>query len=683
MATVDIEPASLAVTPGESHTLMLTLRNDGDDIEAYHLTVVDDAAGDVVIEPDTLLVHPGETVTAAATLRLEHTGRSRSGDLIVRFHIVPAGRPDDFLVAEAIATIESFSDVAAVLKSPALEGRRGAATDVTISNAGNAPTNAEVSVSAGELALFVDRSHPALPADSAESVELSVRARSLQWRGEPAQHPFVVTVTPEGGQSISLNGTFTQLPIFARWALTTAIAAGAVAVAAVLVWVGAVVIGGAVGTPAASTASATAPATETAAPSEAPPPEPDVRTIVASTADDDVRAGDPVVFRIEPAVEGAPDDSLVAMEVEWPEGLTLADQECEAWVDPDTDRVLEGRPRSGDECVIELSGGRDEAALTFTTPPVGFSGAVSARATRLVALDDDEATTVETGPDSDFGAEAEAEIDLIPYEFWMELRDIEPSDEGPDAAVIIHRVMRGDGSEEEATMAFEIAPPGFIDGIRDTDQCDDRDGTTCYVNFGSPDDGQTNDQRVIDLYFDPNDARGIGTLSVTGASLTDVAPNQVDRSVRGAEELLVSDRMFDIDVILNSDEDIGQGATVTAIINVIAGELPTGITTYVNGTMTLGLELGWPGGLIPVDAPVGCTLDDNVCTLPSPSPGEPATITWRFVVDDPFDDGEISARGVTLTYDPTTAADGRDGRTQPTESLWPHWIGSDAESFQP
>ena len=69
----------------------------------------------VVIEPDTLLVHPGETATAAATITLEHTGRWAVGDLIVRFHIVPAVSPDDFLVVEAIATIQSFSDVAALL----------------------------------------------------------------------------------------------------------------------------------------------------------------------------------------------------------------------------------------------------------------------------------------------------------------------------------------------------------------------------------------------------------------------------------------------------------------------------------------------------------------------------------------------------------------------------------------
>ncbi|GAA3204332.1 hypothetical protein [Microbacterium terregens] len=673
MATVDIEPASLAVTPGEPEVLTLTVRNDGADVEAFHLTAVDDAAAYVVIEPDTILVRPGETVRAAATLTLDDTGRWRLGDLIVRFHIVPAGQPDAFLVVEAIAMVQSFSDVSAMLSPPDLEGRRSGVAEVTIANAGNAHTNAEVSVSAGELALFVDQSRAALPAHSTESVKLSVRARSLRWRGEPTQHPFVVTVAPEGGQAISLDGTFTQLPILARWALGAAISAGAVAVVALVVWLGAVALGGVPGS--ASTPSATPSAT-----SETPQPEPDVRMVVVATTDE-VRAGDPVAVSLEPVIEEAPANSLLAMEVEWPEGLVLADDECEAWVEPDTDLVLEGRPRSGDECVIELAGGRRDAELTFATPPAGFVGEVTARANRLVTLASGEATTLETGPDADFGTAAAADITLPPYPFWMEVIDLEPSDGGPDATVIIHHALRGDGTDQEVTMAFQIVPPAFVAGILDTDVCDEREDTNCVVYFGTDADEERNTTRQIDVWFDPHDARGVGPLSVEGSSLTDVPANEVDRWIRGAEGLLVSERMFDVDVRLDSDEDPGQDETVTATIDVTAVE-PTGeVTAYTEGSLTLGLELNWPAGLVPVGPPAGCALVDRVCTLAGPDPGTPATITMRFVVADPFDAGEVRASGVTLSYDPTTAADRRDGRTRPAVGLPHHWIDSDAEWF--
>ena len=243
MATVDIEPSSLALTPGKAEVFTLTVRNDGDEVEAYHLTAVDEAAKYVVIEPETLLVHPGDTATAAATITLEHTGRWAVGDLIVRFHIVPAVSPEDFLVVEAIATVESFSDVAALLSPTSLQGRRGDDAEISIANAGNVHAYADIAVSAGEVAVAIDQAHVAIPAGSTESVGLTVRANRLLWRGDPVPHPFHLSVTPEGGEPISVEGTFTQLPLLPGWGLKALIGVGAALAVLGLVWLGAAVWG--------------------------------------------------------------------------------------------------------------------------------------------------------------------------------------------------------------------------------------------------------------------------------------------------------------------------------------------------------------------------------------------------------------------------------------------------------
>lgn len=677
MATVDIEPAALAVTPGAPEVLTLTVRNDGDDVEAYHLTAVDEAAAHVVVTPDTVLVQPGETVTAEATLTLERTGRLPLGVLVVRFHIVPARQPEDFLVVEAIVTIQSFSDVTAELSPPELSGRRGARAEVVVANAGTADTHAEISVSAGEVMPFVGQSRVTLPAGSTERVELSIRGASLLWRGEPVQHPFVVTIAPEDGQPISLDGTFTRLPVFARWAFVMAICLGAVAVAALLVWIGAVALGGL--SPSASVVTSSAVPSETA--TSTPLPEPDVRMAVATTAVDTVRAGDPVTVVLKPDVTQAPEGSLLAVDVEWPEGTPLSADECEAWVARETDRILEGRPRPGDECLIGLTGRTHDTELIFETPPAGFTGAVSAVATRLVVLHRGEATTLEAGPDSDFGAAATAEIALVPYSFWLEVVDVEPSEWGPDAKVVIHHTMRGDGTDPETTMGFQITPPAFAEGIAESHGCNSFEDSTCSVYFGSDPNDPTNTRWEVDLWFAPNDARGIGPLSVEGASLTGVPSNEVSRSIRSAEGLVVSERMFGVDVRLDSDEDPAQGESVTATIAVSPLEPAADDSAYAEGSWVLGLELTWPRGLGLVGTARGCALVDNLCTLPPLDPGEGTTLTLTFVVNDRFDAGEIRASGATLSYDPTTAEDRRDAREQPGVSLPPHWIGSDAEWF--
>jgi hypothetical protein len=676
MATVDIEPASLTVTPGESHVLTLTITNDGDEVEAYHLTAVDDAAAYVTIAPDTLLVHPGETASAAATLLLENTGMWPVGDVIVRFHIVPAGRPDEFLIVEAIAAIRSFSDVAAVLSQPALEARRSAATDITITNAGNAHTFAEISVSGGEVSLLLRESHVSLPAGSAETVRLGVASRSLIWSGTPVQHPFAVTVSPEGEQTISLEGTFTQLPVLPKWWPAAAIAAGGVALVALVVWVGSLAFGGGGGATVGPTDSGAA--SESAS---APPPEPEVRMVIDAPAEDELSAGDNLAVTLAPEVEGAPDDSLLAMEVEWPEELTLADFECVAWTAPRDDRVLQGEPQPGDECLVNTSGAGRDAVLTFTTPPEGLEGAVSAGATRLVTLDGENATTLKTGPEARFGSVETAGFDLAPYPFWMQVVDVRPNERGVNARVVVNRTMRGDGTDEEVTMSFEIGLPNFVSRILDS-ECDGRPSSTiCTVDFGSDADAEENTRRVIDLYLDVDEGGGIGLLTATGDSVEGVASNQVDEWIRDAEGLLVSERLFGVDVKPpDVDDSSEQGDVVTVTIDIRGVEFPADVTIYRGGQWTLGLELEWPEGLEPVQPAVGCELTDRRCTLPPLREGEDAQVTIHFTVVD-AGAGEIRASGASLTFDPTTAADIEDGRTQPSVELVPHWIGTNAEEL--
>jgi hypothetical protein len=667
MATVDIEPASLAVTPGESHVLTLTITNDDDDVEAYHVAAVDDAAAYVTIAPDTLLVRAGETASATATLTLENTGKWPVGDMIVRFRVVPAGRPDAFLVVEAIAAIQSFSDVAAVLTPDAVEAFRSATAEVTIANAGNAYTYAEVSLSAGELALSINESHVALPADSAETVGVRVGARSLLWRGSPQQHPFVVTVSPEGGETISLDGTFTQRPLLPRWSRTAAIAIGAAAVLALVVWMAVRALGGVIGPPDAEEST-----TPTPTPSATPLPEPEVRVSVDAPGIEESHGGDPVSFALEPDVAGAPAGSRLGMKVEWPPELDLTDWDCEDWVAPENDRVLEGRPQPGDECVVRTSAvGSDAITLTFATPPEGLpEEELSVSETRLLMFDDDQATEVETGLGARFGDSDPVEFDLPSYPYWMEIEDSFPSANDGDVEVTIHR---RDDSDPNARLTFEVGLPDFVTGISHSfNGCLDRVGTTCVVAF----DSEAETERVVKFALDVKDGGGIGAMRVDGISLDGVSED-VSQQVRGDEGMLVSERMFAVDMRLETDEPQSGRETVTAIVEVSGVELPEESTDYRGGSWEQKLRFEWPEGLVPDSGPPNCDLiaTEGLCTL-HVAPGESERVELQFIVDDPAGEGAIGVRGAELSYDPTTDADVGDGRVRSPETRPAHWIGS-------
>ena len=154
------------------------------------------------IEPDTLLVHPGETITAAATLTLEHTGQW------------PARRPDRAVPHRPGGTARRVpgrrghrrrSSRSATWprrcrhrRSRGSPQRRRRGHDRQRRQRPHVRRSLGVGGRARGVHRPVARSAARRTAPRASD---SRRARSLLWRGDPVQHPFVVTVSPEGGQS--------------------------------------------------------------------------------------------------------------------------------------------------------------------------------------------------------------------------------------------------------------------------------------------------------------------------------------------------------------------------------------------------------------------------------------------------------------------------------------------------
>ncbi|MDF2576279.1 MAG: hypothetical protein K0S05_3191, partial [Agromyces sp.] len=377
---------------------------------------------------------------------------------------------------------------------------------------------------------------------------------------------------------------------------------------------------------------------------------------------------------------------LVAVAVQWPPELTLADSTCEGWVGPEIDRELQGRPRSGDECLIDPSG--NGAQLTFATPPAGFSGQVDAAATRLLTLADGEVQALETADGSSFG-QAGLPIEVRPYPFWLDLAITEPPDaeEGERQATIgVHRTLAGDGSDESARMAFELLLPGFAE-LDFFDGCDARgdNDATCVVFFESDLDFW----EVTATFEADVDPAQAGLVSAHGVELSvddvDVPPAQIDEQIRDAEQFMIAvDDLFPVDVEVDNEE-AEAGETVTATVAITHTPLPSEVETLRGGSWVLGVELTWPETLILNGAPRGCvSFDAGICQLPGPADRGRAVITLTFTVaDDAFDSTDVEAKGARLVYDPTTEADLRDERPQPPIELPPEWIGSDAAEFFP
>ncbi|WP_401000921.1 hypothetical protein [Agromyces sp. GXQ0307] len=698
MATVaDIEPASLTITPGTSEQFTLTLRNEGDDVEAYRLTAIDDAAGFVVIEPDTVLVHPGETGTAVATMQLAHTGDWAVGEMVVRFRVVPAGNPDDFLVLEAIATIQSFSEVTAMLTPPALEGRRGASTRISVANTGNAHAEADLAVSAGNLELTIDRPRVALPAGSTQEVGLRVHARSVLWRGDPEQHDFTVTIAPEGQPSTTLEGTFRQVPLLPGWTFVAAIVGAAVIALGVFIGVAVLLWNGITGI--ARPVATTEAATETSTPTPAAEPVA-VVTELTAPADPDPAGGSVVTVAIDAA--DAPQDALVAVAVTWPDRLALASDSCLGWIDPATDDLIEpgtpGLVRPGDQCLIDPTAVRAEADLEFTGPRAGFTETVSAKASRLVSVEDGGVADVEPGVRRSFDEELAITVDPPP--FWLQVEQYRPDPESSTRLFVmaVHRTL--DADSEDAQLAFRISAPDFADPpnlfgaylVGGSGACvfipeDD----ICVVDFpvdvetfdqggGRWEDGALETQWVFVPIQVPADESAAGLVSIEAVGLTEggeeLDATETAAVVRPASApLVLGSDLFPVDVEFDPSSAAG-GDEVQATVRLTAAIFDDRAAAE-DGSRIVELEFAWWDQIDLVDDPVGCAEYDprsRICTLDEPAEGdELADVVLTFTVDDDArsrsDHAELLAKVTVLTYPPEDEEDLTGGAEVP--GGWP------------
>ncbi|MFJ3087936.1 hydrolytic protein [Streptomyces sp. NPDC086838] len=223
---------TVTVSPGAEATTTLTVRNDGDIVEAYTLDVVGDCAAWTTVEPARVSLYPGTSETVTVRFAPPRSHEVRAGEKPLGIRVLPAEHPESVAVPEMTVVVEPFRELRAALEPGRRRGWLGARFRTAVQNRGNAPTDVVLSgrQQGEELRLaFTPERRRLEPGESAEA-GLKVRARKLIWFGAPAAWPFeVVVAEPEAegagvedaraGQPEALQGEFAQLPLFPKWLL--------------------------------------------------------------------------------------------------------------------------------------------------------------------------------------------------------------------------------------------------------------------------------------------------------------------------------------------------------------------------------------------------------------------------------------------------------------------------------
>ncbi|WP_234330280.1 COG1470 family protein [Streptomyces acidiscabies] len=245
----------VTVAPGSVATTTLTVRNDGDIVEAYSLEVVGDCAAWSAVEPARVSLYPGTSETVTITLSPPRSPEIRAGERPFAVRVLPAEHPEAVRVPEGIVRIEEFHELETELVPRRRRGWLRGRYRLAVRNQGNTPVQVEFTPGqAGEdLGFAFTPERPKLePGESAE-IGLKVRTGKPVWFGSPVVWPFTLTTTEvapapadatePGTQELPrteddtvprapLDAEFVQIPIFPKWLLALL----ALLIALVLLW---------------------------------------------------------------------------------------------------------------------------------------------------------------------------------------------------------------------------------------------------------------------------------------------------------------------------------------------------------------------------------------------------------------------------------------------------------------
>ena len=218
--TASLDSTSLSLDAGAEAVVPLQIRNNGQVVEGYHISVLGAPAAWATVDPADVSLYPGTTTTATVTFRPPRSARTPAGEQAFAVKVEPTEHPELTVVPEGVIEVLPFLETTAELTPRTSQGRRGR-HKIAIDNRGNVPVSALVEAySDGERVSFkVDPVGLAIEPGEARFVSLKVKARKQIWRGQPVTHPFIVSVAPQDSTPVELDGSYVQTPVVPKWLL--------------------------------------------------------------------------------------------------------------------------------------------------------------------------------------------------------------------------------------------------------------------------------------------------------------------------------------------------------------------------------------------------------------------------------------------------------------------------------
>ena len=215
-----LDPADLTVEPGARTSARLRVRNTGDTVEEYRLSIVGKPSGWSRVEPDVLRLYPGSEGTAEISFAPPRSSDVEAGPVAYGIRVDPRENTGARDVLEGRLTVTPFTETRAELLPPALLGRFRGRARIAVDNLGNTPLTASLVArdEANRLTFDVRPNAVQIAPGRAAFGELVVRPQSVRWTGSEESHRFTVAVRRAGDDTaLDLDATFDQRPVLGNW----------------------------------------------------------------------------------------------------------------------------------------------------------------------------------------------------------------------------------------------------------------------------------------------------------------------------------------------------------------------------------------------------------------------------------------------------------------------------------
>ena len=235
-----LEPTSVAVVPGSEAVCSVRIRNTGQVVDQFTLTVLGEAAAWATVIPPVVSLFPGAEGSAEIHFRPPRAATLRAGGLDFALRAVGSEDPDGSVVEEGSLDLGAFSEFSARITPRTSEGKRSAHHEIIVDNKGNSPLSVEFAASDPDELLAFALKPPRLdiPAGSSAHAQVKVAARKGFMRGPTQSRQFMIDVTPDSddgsGYPTRLDANFSQRAGMPAFILPLVVAMVAIALIVVL-----------------------------------------------------------------------------------------------------------------------------------------------------------------------------------------------------------------------------------------------------------------------------------------------------------------------------------------------------------------------------------------------------------------------------------------------------------------